>query len=59
MPKTFDDDHSTRTSSVRRALMRLAENLNVEDLKVTPPAGLTYEELALWKYQRFMEDYVL
>ncbi|MFB4278712.1 MULTISPECIES: sulfatase family protein [unclassified Nonomuraea] len=58
VPKTFDDDYSTRTSSVRRALMRLAENLNVEDLKVTPPAGLTYEELALWKYQRFMEDYL-
>lgn len=58
VPGTFDDDYSTRSSSVRRALMRLADNLNVEDLKVTPPAGLDYEELALWKYQRYMEDYL-
>lgn len=38
--------------------MRIAENLNEEDLKQTPPDGLSYDELALWKYQRFMEDYL-
>lgn len=58
VPATFHDDYSTRSSSARRALMRLAENLNDDDLKVTPPDGLSYEELALWKYQRFMEDYL-
>jgi len=58
LPATFHDDYSTRSSSARRALMRLAENLNTEDLKVTPPEGLSYEELALWKYQRYMEDYL-
>jgi len=58
VPGTFDDDYSTRSSSVRRALMRLADNLNLEDLKIEPPAGLDYEQLALWKYQRFMEDYL-
>ena len=58
LPATFHDDYSTRTSSARRALMRLAENLNTEDLKVDPPEGLDYEQLALWKYQRYMEDYL-
>jgi arylsulfatase A-like enzyme len=58
VPDNFDDDYATRSSSVRRALMRLADNLNVDDLKVTPPTGLSYEELALWKYQRYMEDYL-
>lgn len=58
VPATFDDDYATRTSSARRAAMRIAEHLNAEDLKVDPPDGLTYEEQALWKYQRFMEDYL-
>lgn len=58
VPDTFDDDYATRSSSARRAAMRLAENLNEEDLKESPPEGLGYEDLALWKYQRFMEDYL-
>ncbi|MFN8636517.1 MAG: sulfatase [Chloroflexota bacterium] len=58
VPPTFDDDYATRTSSARRALMRLAEGLNVADLKQPLPEGLSYDELALWKYQRFMEDYL-
>lgn len=58
VPSTFWDDYATRSSSTRRAFMRLAENLNEEDLKETPPDGLPYEDLALWKYQRFMEDYL-
>jgi arylsulfatase A-like enzyme len=58
MPVTFQDDYATRSSSARRAAMRIAEHLNAEDLKVDPPAGLTYDELAAWKYQRFMSDYL-
>jgi arylsulfatase A-like enzyme len=58
LPETFHDDYTTRSASARRAAVRLAENLNEEDLKVTPPEGLTYDELAVWKYQRFMEDYL-
>jgi arylsulfatase A-like enzyme len=58
VPATWDDDYSTRTSSARRAAMRIAEHLNAEDLKVDPPVGMTYEEEALWKYQRYMEDYL-
>lgn len=58
LPKTFHDDYATRSASARRAAVRLAENLNREDLKTDPPEGLSYEEAALWKYQRFMEDYL-
>ncbi|GLY71583.1 sulfatase family protein [Amycolatopsis taiwanensis] len=58
LPETFHDDYATRSSSARRAAVRLAENLNEEDLKLAPPEGLSYDELAIWKYQRFMEDYL-
>ncbi|MER7243375.1 sulfatase [Kribbella sp. NPDC000426] len=58
VPGTFWDDYSTRSASARRALMRIADYINSEDLKVEPPEGLSYEELALWKYQRYMEDYL-
>ncbi|MEU4238692.1 sulfatase [Actinoplanes sp. NPDC026619] len=58
LPSTFHDDYETRSSSARRAAMRIAEHLTLEDLKTAPPTGLSYEEEALWKYQRFMEDYL-
>ena len=58
IPDTFEDDYATRSASVRRAAMRVADHLNREDLKVDPPEDLDYRELAAWKYQRFMEDYL-
>jgi len=58
LPRTWDDDYATRTASARRAAMRIAEHLTLADLKQRPPDGLSYEEEALWKYQRYMEDYL-
>ncbi|WP_433223449.1 sulfatase family protein [Dactylosporangium sp. CS-047395] len=58
VPGTFFDDYATRTSSARRAAMRIAEHLSREDLKTDPPPGLSYADEASWKYQRFMEDYL-
>lgn len=58
VPASFTDDLSTRSSSARRAAMRIAEHLTREDLKADPPPGLGHEEQALWKYQRYMEDYL-
>ncbi|WBU37534.1 sulfatase family protein [Homoserinibacter sp. YIM 151385] len=58
VPATFGDDYATRTSAAHRATMRVADDLTLEDLKEYPPPGLTYEETALWKYQRYMEDYL-
>ena len=58
VPDTCGDDLATRSTSARRAAMRIAEHLNIEDLKVPVPDGLSYEDEALWKYQRYMEDYL-
>lgn len=58
VPGTFTDDYSTRSMAAHHATMRIADYLTLDDLKVSPPAGLTYEESALWKYQRYMEDYL-
>ncbi len=58
VPATFTDDLSTRSESARRAAMRVAEHLTAEDLKQPVPEGLAPEAEALWKYQRYMEDYL-
>lgn len=58
VPATFGDDYDSRSASVRRAAMRIAEQLTIDDVKQTPPEGLDYEERALWLYQRYMEDYL-
>lgn len=59
LPDTFYDDYSTRSASIRRAAMRIADNMNHEDLKgENPPDGLSYDEQAAWKYQVYMRDYL-
>jgi arylsulfatase A-like enzyme len=58
VPETFWDDYATRSVSVRRTAMRVADHMNVDDLKEAPPAGLSYEDEAIWKYQRYMRDYL-
>lgn len=58
VPATFNDDYATRSTAARHATMRVADELTQDDLKVDPPEGLTGEALAIWKYQRYMEDYL-
>ncbi len=58
VPDTFTDDYATRSDSARRAAIRIADHLTEGDLKQPVPEGLTYEQGALWKYQRYMEDYL-
>ena len=58
LPATFDDDYATRSSAAHRAAMRIADHLTLTDLKQAPPEELTYEQAAVWKYQRYMEDYL-
>lgn len=58
VPATFTDDYDTRSASVRRAAMRIAEQLTIADVKEAPPEGLDYEQRALWLYQRYMQDYL-
>ena len=58
VPATFTDDLAGRSDTARRAAMRVADHLTAEDLKQPVPEGLTHDEEALWKYQRYMEDYL-
>lgn len=58
VPETFWDDYDSRGAAAHRALMRVADDLTLTDLKQSPPEGLSYEEAALWKYRRYMEDYL-
>ncbi|MGX1793093.1 sulfatase family protein [Microbacterium sp. NPDC055312] len=58
VPATFDDDYAGRSAAAKHATMRIAEHLTMQDLKAAPPEDLAPHELALWKYQRYMEDYL-
>lgn len=58
VPATFHDDYGTRSNAAKRAVMRVAEDLNLRDLKQVPPPELHGDDLARWKYQRYMEDYL-
>ncbi|WP_113716139.1 sulfatase family protein [Arthrobacter dokdonensis] len=58
VPATFTDDYATRSAAAHRAAMRVADDLTLTDLKELPPQGLSYDQEALWKYQRYMEDYL-
>ena len=50
------DPHPTRPAGRPCAI---ADHLNAEDLKQpTRPTGSRYDDEALWKYQRYMEDYL-
>ena len=58
VPDTFADDFATRSDSARRAAMSVADDLTEVDLKQPVPQGLSREDEALWRYQRYMEDYL-
>ena len=57
-PETFNDDYATRSEAARSAKMRIESDLNAEDLKGSPPAGLGPAEDKHWKYERYMKDYL-
>ena len=58
VPETFDDDYSDRASAAEAATMRVGRDLNLRDLKMPVPEGLTPEEEKHWKYQRYIKDYL-
>ncbi|HEV2066246.1 MAG TPA: sulfatase [Thermomicrobiales bacterium] len=58
LPETFDDDYSNRSNAARNATMRIERDLTPEDLKEPVPAGLSLREVKLWKYQRYIKDYL-
>jgi len=57
-PDTLRDDYATRTDAIHECTQKVLENLNPNDTKGPPPAGLTGDALLKWKYQRYMQDYL-
>ena len=58
VPQTYADDYSHRSTAARVARMRVRDDLRDEDLKKPVPTGLTADEEAHWKYQRYIKDYL-
>lgn len=58
MLDTFWDDYSNCATPARAATMRVADNLLDIDLKEDPPEDLDYKEMTLWKYRRYLQDYL-
>jgi len=58
VPPTFRDDYAGRGTPAHHATMRIADDLTDIDLKGGPDAELGYAELAVWKYQRYLRDYL-
>lgn len=84
-PTTFWDTYATRSQALRQNRQRVADDMRRNDLKLTPPEGLSEEErrawlvvtpdevtltrdgrevtlrgeeLARWKLQRYLQDYL-
>jgi len=57
-PETFFDDYAGRATPAREARMRVARDMNAEDLKADPPEGLDGEARALWSLDRYLADYL-
>ena len=57
-PTTLLDDYATRSDAIRESRQKVLQDLNPNDTKGPPPAGLKGEELTKWKYQRYMQDYL-
>ena len=47
-PDTLFDDYSGRGTPAKTQKMMVARDLNANDLKLTPPRGLTDEQLEVW-----------
>ena len=58
LPGTFFDDYSHRAQAAREARMRVARDMNLEDLKEEPPTGLTELEHGRWAFRRYILDYL-
>jgi len=58
IPATFDDDYRGKSDAARQSTMHIDTDLNDNDLKMKPPAGLSGAELKKWKLTRYLQDYL-
>ncbi len=57
-PGNFFDDYAHRAEAAREARMRVARDMNEEDLKQPAPDGLAGEDYAHWAFRRYILDYL-
>lgn len=57
VPASFDDDHSGQAPAASQVRMGM-EDLNVLDLKVPVPPGLSSTDERVWRWRRFLADYL-
>lgn len=57
-PPTLRDDYSGRATPASEATMRIARDMPAEDFKDFLPSGLSDDEELVWKYQRYIKDYL-
>ncbi len=58
IPATFDDDYKGKSDASKQSTMHIDADLNDNDLKLKPPAGLSGAELKRWKFKRYKQDYL-
>ncbi|MBL8167205.1 MAG: sulfatase [Acidobacteria bacterium] len=58
IPATFDDDYKGKSDAARQSTMHIDTDLNDNDTKGKPPAGLSGAALKRWKFKRYMQDYL-
>ena len=56
-PPTLFDDHDTRSQAAREALMGMME-LDMRDLKIPIPEGLSRDNEIRWRYQQYIKEYL-
>lgn len=57
-PQTFNDDYSSRELTAGNTMMTIEKYLNNNDLKITPPKGLSGNNLEKWKALGNKGEYV-
>jgi arylsulfatase A-like enzyme len=57
-PDTLFDDYRHRATAAREARMRVARDMNREDLKQDPPEGVAGDDYARWAFGRYIADYL-
>ncbi|HEV2072506.1 MAG TPA: sulfatase [Thermomicrobiales bacterium] len=58
LPATFKDDYENRSNAAKNAKMRIESHLYHYDLKYDVPEGLSPYKEKVWKYQRYIKDYL-
>lgn len=56
-PPTLFDDHDTRSQAAREALCHMMD-LDMRDLKVPVPDGVTRTDEIRWRYQQYIKEYL-